>query len=137
MTFAEAIRSVLDKYADFSGRARRSEYWFWSLALFLVYIVAVIIFVVSHVLGAILYVLLILAAIVPSLAVSVRRLHDTGKSGWWLLIGLIPLGGIVILVFTVMDSDPAPNQYGPSPKAGGMDPGAAYGGQPGYGTPPA
>ena len=74
-----------------------------------------------------------LAVLVPSLAVAVRRLHDTGKSGWFVLIGLVPLvGGIVMLVFTVMDSTPGDNQYGPNPKGIGS-------GLPpmGYGMPPA
>ena len=128
MGFQEAIRSVLDKYADFSGRARRSEYWYWSLALFLAYIVAVILIAISRPLGLIVYVLVFLAAIVPSLAVGVRRLHDTNKSGWWLLIGLVPfVGAIVLLIFFCLDSDPQPNQYGASPKAGPA----------GYGMPPA
>jgi hypothetical protein len=83
--------------------------------------------------------LLILGLVLPALAVSVRRLHDTGRSGAWILLGLIPFGGIVTLVFTCMDSQPHPNQYGPSPKPGA--PGwAAYGQQPyppvGYGQQP-
>jgi len=58
-----------------------------------------------------------LASVVPSMSLSVRRLHDTGRSGWWLLIGLVPLfGGIVLFVFTVLDSEPGPNLYGPDPK---------------------
>jgi len=57
-----------------------------------------------------------LAALIPCLSVSVRRLHDTNKSGWWLLLCLIPLGGLVILVFCCIEGDPGPNQYGPSPK---------------------
>ncbi|WP_243398301.1 DUF805 domain-containing protein [Deinococcus koreensis] len=66
----------------------------------------------------ILAVLYALAVFVPSLAVTVRRLHDTGKSGWWYLIGLIPLvGGLVLLVFTVLDSEPGSNRWGPNPKA--------------------
>ncbi len=58
-----------------------------------------------------------LAMLIPSIAVAIRRLHDTGRSGWWLLLGLVPLGGFVLLYFFVLDSDPNPNQYGPSPKA--------------------
>lgn len=58
-----------------------------------------------------------LATIVPSLAVTIRRLHDTGKSGWWVLLGLIPFVGLVLLVFLALDGEPGDNQYGPSPKA--------------------
>jgi uncharacterized membrane protein YhaH (DUF805 family) len=60
-----------------------------------------------------------LAVLIPSLAVTVRRLHDTGRTGWWILIGLIPvIGGIVLLIFMVLDSEPGANQYGPNPKVG-------------------
>lgn len=117
MGFQEAIRAVLDKYSDFSGRARRSEYWYWSLALFIVYVVAIILFEIVKALGIIVYVLVVLAALVPSLAVGVRRLHDTNKSGWLLLLGLVPfVGGLILLVFFCLDSDPQPNQYGLPPK---------------------
>ena len=114
--FAEAVRTVLNKYTDFSGRARRSEYWFWTLAIGLTYIVAFILIAIAKPLVIVL-ILAYLAAIVPSLAVSVRRLHDTGRSGWFLLIGLIPfVGGIILLVMMVGDSSPGDNQYGPNPK---------------------
>ena len=127
MGFAEAVSTVLGKYADFSGRARRSEYWFWSLALFLGYLVALILTAAARPF-VILAVLFYLAAIVPSIAVGVRRLHDTGRSGWFMLIALIPLvGGIVLLVFTVQDSAPGANQYGPNPKDGFGTPPAGYG----------
>jgi uncharacterized membrane protein YhaH (DUF805 family) len=116
MSFADAIRTCLTKYADFSGRARRSEYWYFWLFLVLADVV------VSVVAGAIhlsfLSYLVSLALIVPSLAVGVRRLHDTGKSGWWLLIALVPLVGVIILiVFLATDTSPAGDRYGPSPKA--------------------
>lgn len=130
--FMTAIKTVTGKYADFSGRARRSEYWFWSLALILVYIVGLILTAIAKPFFVLL-IIAYLAVLVPSLAVAVRRLHDTGKSGWFVLIGLVPLvGGIVMLVFTVMDSTPGDNQYGPNPKGIGS-------GLPpmGYGMPPA
>lgn len=130
MNMEQAVRSVLGKYADFSGRARRSEYWFWYLTVVIAYVVALII---DQVIGVpIVTIIVALAVIVPTLAVGVRRLHDTDKSGWFILIGLIPfVGAIVLLVFFVMDSTPD-NQYGPNPK-GGLNPG----GPPAYGTPPA
>lgn len=127
MSLTDAVRTVISKYADFSGRARRSEYWYWTLDLLLAYVVCVLLMVVSRPLGGLLYLVVALGAIVPTLAVGARRLHDTGRSGWMLLIGLIPLiGGIALLVFTVQDSNPGPNQYGESPK--GLVPGyGSYG----------
>ena len=134
MTFAEAVRSVLNKYADFNGRARRSEYWYWTLAVILGYLVIAILSAVLGKLGTILLVLAVLAVVLPGLAVAVRRLHDTGRSGWWLLLGIVPFGGIVILVFECMDSTPGDNAYGPSPKGVA---GVGYGQPGGYGQPPA
>jgi uncharacterized membrane protein YhaH (DUF805 family) len=131
MNMQEAVRSVLSQYAGFTGRARRSEYWFWYLATVIAYVVAAII---DNVIGISLFVIIVaLAVIVPTIAVGVRRLHDTDKSGWFILIGLIPvIGTIVLIVFYVTDSGPD-NQYGPNPK-GASGPGAA---PPAYGEPPA
>jgi len=117
--------TVLKKYADFNGRARRTEYWmfvlFNFLAMIALAILAVVLGSISQTLGTIgylLYVLYALAVIVPSLAVTVRRLHDTGKSGWFILLNLIPLvGPLIVLIFLVTDSQPGANQYGPNPKA--------------------
>ena len=113
----EAVRTVLSKYADFSGRARRSEYWYWTLATF---IADIVLSIVDVALGTSLLVLLFgLAVLLPGLAVGVRRLHDTGRSGWWLLIALIPLVGVILLtVWFCTDSTPGDNAYGPSPKGG-------------------
>lgn len=113
---------VLKKYAVFGGRARRKEYWFF--ALFNVIIIIALSFIdVSAGLYDIdsgfglLSGLYSLAVLLPSIAVAVRRLHDIDRSGWWLLIAIIPLiGGIVLLVFAVLDSTPGDNQYGPNPK---------------------
>ena len=113
---------VLKKYAVFSGRARRKEYWYFVLFNILASIVLGIIDGVTGCFNAATGVGLLggiysLAMIIPSISVSVRRLHDTGRSGWWLLIGLIPLiGAIVLLVFMVRDSFPDDNEYGASPK---------------------
>ncbi len=133
MGFAEAVKTVVGKYADFSGRARRSEYWFWTLALFIGYIVLVILAAVAKPLAFLAFIFY-LAVLVPSLAVGARRLHDTGKSAWLLLLGLIPfVGGIVLLVFFVQDSAPGDNEHGPNPKGLG-----SAGGPPiGYDSPPA
>ena len=123
MSFPDAVRICLQrKYADFHGRARRSEYWFFILF-------TAIAGAVGGVLDAIFRIrsgtyggtgpiqgLIQLALLVPTLAAGARRLHDTGRSGWWQLIGLIPIvGWIVLIVFFVQDSHPD-NQYGPNPK---------------------
>lgn len=129
---------VLKKdYANFSGRARRKEYWSFVLvnalilaALFvpLVIIIGVFgedsapadVFAVFAGLGML---VLLLGTFIPSIAVGIRRLHDSGKSGWWILLAVIPIvnyvGGIVILVFNLFDGTPQANQYGPDPKGRG------------------
>lgn len=131
MNMQEAIRSVLTQYAGFTGRARRSEYWYWTLAYVIAYVIAL---VVDSLIGFPLFAIIVaLGALVPSIAVGVRRLHDTDKNGWFILLGLIPIiGGIVLIVFYATDSGPD-NQYGPNPK-GVSDPGGAQ--PPAYGAPP-
>ncbi len=116
---------VLRKYFVFSGRARRKEYWMFFLFNLLATIVlafidsAIGMYSTENGIG-LLSGVYSLAVLIPSLAVGVRRLHDTGKSGWWLLIALVPfVGSIVLLVFFVLDSDPGSNQYGPNPKLSG------------------
>jgi uncharacterized membrane protein YhaH (DUF805 family) len=115
---------VLKKYAVFSGRARRKEYWMFFLFNLIVSIVLTIIDGVIGTLSAeagvgLLSGLYTLAILVPAIAVTLRRLHDTSRSGWWILIALVPLvGGIVLLVFMLLDSTPGDNQYGPNPKEG-------------------
>jgi uncharacterized membrane protein YhaH (DUF805 family) len=145
----------LKRYAEFTGRSRRKEYWMYVLLLVVVYIVVGIIESVLHLRGMVaglygpLSLLLALATLVPSLAVGIRRLHDTDRSGWWLLIGYGPLlvsmvlpflgmaglglamivmivaliGFLVLLVFMVLEGTRGPNQYGPDPK--GADAAAA------------
>ena len=126
MGFKEAVRSVLSQYATFSGRARRSEFWFFQWFCFIAIITAGIVGAVigaiiggtesAMTFGVILYYLCALALILPTLAVTVRRLHDIGRSGWWILIGLVPfIGAIIMLIFNITDSKPD-NQYGPNPK---------------------
>ena len=104
------------KYATFNGRARRKEYWMFILFNMLV---AFGVNIVDVVLGmdGVLAAGYSLAALIPAWAVFTRRMHDIGKSGWWWLIGLIPLvGAIVLLVFACKDSEPGDNAYGPNPK---------------------
>ncbi|MEU8528772.1 MULTISPECIES: DUF805 domain-containing protein [Streptomyces] len=107
---------VLKKYAVFSGRARRKEYWMYFL---LNMIVAAVLLGIDLAAGTngILYGLYLLGTLVPSLAVAVRRLHDTGRSGWMILVGIIPLvGGIILLVFLASEGKPENNAYGVNPK---------------------
>ena len=107
---------VLKKYAVFSGRARRKE--FWMFFLFNI-IIAVVLGVIEGLIGGygIISTLYSLAVLIPGIAVSVRRLHDISRSGWWVLIGLVPIiGAIVLIVFMVQDSQPGENQYGRNPK---------------------
>ena len=111
----------LKKYTDFSGRAPRAEYWWFYLLIIIVYVVAMI---VDSILGTdqavgpygIVMANSMLALLVPSLAAGVRRLHDTERSGWWLLIAFIPLiGVIVLLVFFVSGGTAGPNKFGDDP----------------------
>lgn len=117
MTFGEAISDGFSKYATFSGRSSRSAYWWWVLFYVLVIIGASIVDAAlkSPVIAGLAW----LALIIPNLAVLVRRLHDTDRSGWWALIGLVPLlGAIVLIVFACLDSGP-PNKYGDGPDGKG------------------
>ncbi|MFG6485377.1 DUF805 domain-containing protein [Roseateles sp. BYS78W] len=98
MNFQESIKTCFNKYADFSGRASRPEYWWFALFVFLGCVVTSL---VSHWL----YIAFALGTLVPQLAAAARRLHDTGRSGWWQLIALIPLiGTIVLIVFLAQES---------------------------------
>lgn len=122
----EWYMKVLRQYADFSGRARRKEFWMYALINIIIYVVVMGIMAVvggfnpdsslAITLMAI-YGIYALAIFIPSLAVMVRRLHDTGRSGWWWFISLVPfIGNIVLIVFWVQDSDPGTNEYGENPK---------------------
>jgi uncharacterized membrane protein YhaH (DUF805 family) len=114
--------SVLKQYAVFTGRARRREYWFFILFNLIASVVLTVIDFMTGFLDPELGIGLLsglysLAVLIPSLAVTVRRLHDTDRSGWWLLIGLVPLlGAIMLLVFMLLDSTPGDNRYGANPK---------------------
>lgn len=112
---------VIKNYVGFSGRAHRTEFWMFVLINF---VISLVLGFVDGVLGTrsgagmgVLQGLYALAVFLPSLAVAVRRLHDTGRTGWWLLIGFIPvIGWIVLIVFYCLDSEQGDNQYGPNPK---------------------
>ena len=132
---------VLKNYANFKGRARRKEYWMFVLINFIIYIAFMILIIIIEVISGVIYVsdlkiiitslmtlftvtpfsvilsLYVLAILVPSLAVSVRRLHDIGKSGWFILISLIPIVGNFILIFWFSEEGmPEANEYGEVPK---------------------
>jgi len=128
MNFTAAIRSFWSRFADFKGRSRRSEYWYVQLFLVVTNLAVAGIDLalmdgdvdrfIANGGGGIVGLIWIFATIVPALAVLIRRLHDAGKTGWWALVGFIPLvGAIVLLVFTVTDSSPGENKYGTSRKA--------------------
>jgi len=114
VSFADAVRDGFSKYVTFSGRSSRAAYWWWWLFGLIALVAA---YIVDAIVGTfpLFYVVVGLALLLPNLAVLVRRLHDTGRSGWWILIGLIPfVGGIVLLVFTLIASE-GPNAYGAGP----------------------
>ncbi|MGB5259918.1 MAG: DUF805 domain-containing protein [Gammaproteobacteria bacterium] len=109
MTFTQSIQTCFAKYADFNGRAKRPEYWWFFLFLFLLGAATGI---VSEVLNAI----VALATILPSFAVGARRLHDTNRSGWWQLLWFIPIiGWIVMIVFLAQEGESNDNQFGAAP----------------------
>jgi uncharacterized membrane protein YhaH (DUF805 family) len=119
----------LRKYADFNGRARRAEYWLFALLMILISIPFSIIAEIVEATGEmdpataglfLVFGLAMVGLLIPSLAVTVRRLHDSNRSGWWALIGLIPLiGGLVLFVFAILDGTPGPNRFGADPKGRG------------------
>ncbi len=119
MGFQDAIRICFEKYATFSGRAARPEFWWFALFLFLANVVLGLVDAAifpgdTQLLGP----LFSLATILPAIAVSVRRLHDIGRTGWWVLLHLIPvIGFLVMLYFYLQRGEPSRNDYGPPPAA--------------------
>jgi uncharacterized membrane protein YhaH (DUF805 family) len=114
MGFSEAVSTCFKKFVVWDGRASRAEFWWFHLAAALIIIADVII---GQAIGTqILYIISVIVLILPSIAVLVRRLHDTDRSGWWYWVQLLPLIGlIVLLVFTLSGSDEGDNKYGPNP----------------------
>ncbi|WP_413111831.1 DUF805 domain-containing protein [Thaumasiovibrio sp. DFM-14] len=111
--------AVLKKYAVFTGRARRKEYWMFFLVNLVITLALSIVdnLIGSQLLGSVYS----LAVVIPTIAVTVRRMHDTGRSGWWVLIGFIPLVGLLaILFFAAAEGTPGSNDYGPNPKEEGV-----------------
>jgi len=112
---------ALKNYTNFSGRSQRAEYWYY----FLFYVILFLIFLfIDLALGwadeqagiGILSGILVLGLLVPTLAVGVRRLHDIGRSGWWMLLSFVPFGAFALMIMATFDSKPGSNQWGPSPK---------------------
>lgn len=109
------LKVVRDNYANFEGRARRSEYWYFTLMNFLV---AVVLGALSGVAGFIMYIyyLYALAVFIPGIAAGVRRLHDINKSGWFLLLAFVPLVNIWLIILLATEGTRGPNEYGADPK---------------------
>lgn len=115
MSFTDAVKSVFSNYATFSGRARRSEYWYFVLFNL---IISLLLSLLGNKFSFFTFIsgIYSLAIIVPSLAVAVRRLHDTGRSGWFFFLSFIPLANLYLLYLLCVDSEPGDNEYGPNPK---------------------
>lgn len=117
----------LRRYADFNGRSRRKEYWMFTLGIFLAYIVlglltAILYAIGLQMIGFALFGLLVLAILIPSIAVQVRRFHDQDKSGWFVLLAFIPyVGGLIVLVFMCLEGTRGDNRFGPDPLANQAD----------------
>lgn len=119
VSFSQAVRMAFDSYCRFQGRSSRSEYWWWVL---FVAILSFCIGIVEGILGFSMTAvqatsgILSLVLLLPGLGLSVRRLHDIGKSGWWILLGLIPVvGAIILIIWFACNSEMTENRYGPVP----------------------
>ena len=116
MTFVEAIKDGFGKYVTFSGRSSRSAYWYWVLFAIIVSVVATIIDLAIG--SRIVSLIASLALFLPGLAVGIRRLHDTGRSGWWILIALVPFVGFIVLIVFYCQPSEGPNRFGQRPDTG-------------------
>lgn len=121
VSFQEALSLVFKNYANFQGRSSRGAYWWWFLWYMLIIFVVAFLGGLLGQFGMAILGLVYLAVILPTLAVSVRRLHDIGKSGWWLLISLIPFAGLLILYWTCQPGQDGSNAFGPDVEAGRND----------------
>ena len=118
----EYFKLALSRYAEFTGRSRRSEYWYFTLVNVLISMAFNVLSIATDGSGIITGIsgLVSLALFIPGIAVAVRRLHDVGKSGWWLLIAFTGIGLFLLLYWYVKDSEPGANEYGPNPKTGAV-----------------
>ena len=112
MNFIESIQTCYKRFFDFSGRASKSEYWWFQLYNTILYILT---FVFQNDL-ALLFSILVIANLIPVFAAGVRRVHDSNKSGWWILISFVPIIGLYIIVLLITDGSKGKNQFGPKPK---------------------
>jgi uncharacterized membrane protein YhaH (DUF805 family) len=113
MSLSAAVSTCMSKYATLSGRATRAEYWYFYLFLILAFLAVVVVSsVLPDAMGAVLLIAAYIGLGIPAFAVTVRRLHDTGKSGWWQLITITGIGTFVLLYWLVSSGDRSPNQYG-------------------------
>lgn len=115
----EAVKTALSNYATFRGRAGRSEYWWFMLFAVLLYAGAIAVDLLVGVVEGfnVLTIAVFLVLVIPVLSATVRRLHDTGRSGWWYFISYIPVIGLIwLLVLLILDGEATDNQYGPSPR---------------------
>ena len=106
MTFVESIKTCFSKYADFNGRASRSELWWWVLFV-------VLASAATSIVGPVVSGLFSLGVFLPNIAVAARRLHDTDRSGWWQLVVLIPLIGLILIIYWCVQEGKEPNRFGP------------------------
>ncbi len=120
------IDTLKNRYAQFTGRAARKEYWMFFLAYVLAAVAVSVLGIVSDTVSGLLMMVLVLGALIPSLALGFRRLHDVDKSAWWLLISLIPFAGLVLLYWAVQPGTVGPNRYGPDPKETAGDVAATF-----------
>ena len=121
MGFGDAVRTCWKKYGDFDGRAARPEFWWWVVFVALVQFAAAIVLTIILIifqnvgflqwLSVLIFMVIVLAFILPSIAVSVRRLHDRDLSGWFYLLSFVPFGGLVLFIFYVLPGTPGPNRY--------------------------
>ncbi len=111
----KAVKTVLNNYFTFEGRSGRPEYWWFVLAYF---IVGVVLAILGNVIGVFSWIsnLLSLALLIPSIAVGIRRFHDIGKSGWWLLLGLIPILGWIAVIYFAAQPSVGANEHGEGPQ---------------------
>ena len=118
MSFSDAIRMSMANYSNFSGRSRRSEYWYFHLFVALAYTAVIVVCMSRPALGGLLALVGVVALVVPSVAVNVRRLHDIDHSGWWIWIGVVPLiGPILLLIWHCTPGTVGSNRFGGDPKA--------------------
>jgi uncharacterized membrane protein YhaH (DUF805 family) len=108
------IDVIREKYTLFEGRSSRKEYWFFTLFNCIIY--SILFFIATAIEMTVLWYIYLLFMLIPSISIGVRRMHDTGRSGFWFFINFIPFGSIIYFVFTILDSQPGTNKYGSNPK---------------------